>query len=393
MRFASAISRREDVGEAADQLITSLRDQLRSEVDLVLLFLTYHYRDSADYLTERINSELSPKVLLGCTCEGVISGGQEIEREPAISAMAASLTGIDIKPFHLSIEHWEELFNSENPAELQSLIGSEHPKTRAYVLLGDPYTTPVAELLFVLDTLSPNIPKVGGMASGANQAGQNQLLLNDSIHREGVVGIRLAGDFDVDCVVSQGCRPIGETLLVTKAEGNLIETLGGKLALKVTQNILNSISEEEKELVKNGLFFGVVINEYQSEFARGDFLVRSVLGADPTRGAIAVSDAVRAGQTVRFHVRDADTADEDLRILMKTSGQHEIAPRGGLIFTCNGRGVRMFDMPNHDVRTVLEAVPETPVAGFFCNGEFGPVGGKTFIHGHTASVLLFRPRE
>lgn len=393
MRFASATSRREDVREAADELVGSLRDQLRSDIDLIIIFLTYHYRESASYLSERINSELSPTVLLGCTCEGVIGGDMEIEREPAISALAASLPGVDIKPFHLSIEQWDVLLAPENSSVMSTLIGSDHSETRAFIILGEPYTTPVVELLSALDTLSPHIPKVGGMASGANQAGQNQLLLNDAIHREGVVGIRLAGDFDVDCIVSQGCRPIGDKLLVTRAEGGLIATLGGKPALEVTQKILSTISDAEKDLVQNGLFLGVVINEYKSEFERGDFLVRSVLGADPARGAIAVSDAVRAGQTVQFHVRDADTADEDLRLLLKPASQHDSAARGGIIFTCNGRGVRMFDMPNHDVRSVLEAVPETPLTGFFCNGEIGPVGGQSFLHGHTASILLFRPRE
>jgi len=230
------------------------------------------------------------------------------------------------------------------------------------------------------------------MASSAERPGENALLLNGDLWEEGVVGIRIAGPIRVETVVSQGCRPIGETLLITKAEGNMLHSLGGRNALEVTQEILETLRPEEQELIrKEGLFLGIVVNEYQPAFERGDFLVRSIRGADPNNGALAVGENVRAGQTIQFHIRDARTADEDLRLLMARAAEDETAPTGGLLFSCNGRGVRMFDLPNHDVRGVLEAIPETPLAGFFAAGELGPIGGKNFLHSHTASIAIFRP--
>jgi small ligand-binding sensory domain FIST len=194
----------------------------------------------------------------------------------------------------------------------------------------------------------------------------------------------------IETVVSQGCRPVGRPVVVTRAEGQFIVELGKRPALEVAEEMLQALAPEEKALLQGGLFVGVVINEYQTGFDRGDFLVRGLMGVDRARGALAVGDMVRAGQTVQFHVRDADTAHEDLIELLKPQGAAS-PPAGGLVFSCNGRGTRMFAEPHHDARTAAEALPGVPVAGFFAMGELGPVGGRSFIHGHTASLALFRP--
>ncbi len=396
MQFATAITRCENVLDAVTHLVDSVRRQMSGEVDLLVLFLTPEYQDDAHQLSRALRLALSPRVLLGCTCEGVIGADREIEREPAISLLAARLPGVTLAPFHIGMEEWESLLDANDPAKLKRFLAlspEDTAPTRAYLVLADPFTTPIAELMRALDDLTPQAPTLGGMSSGAQQAGQNLLFLNGQILEDGAVGVRIAGPVKVDTVVSQGCRPIGETLLVTKAEGNRIAAFSGQNALELTRDLLNDLPERDKELLANGLFLGVVVNEYQAEFGRGDFLIRPVFGADSETGAIAVGETIRAGQTVQYHVRDARTADEDLRELMKRAGQDEAAPAGGLLFSCNGRGVRLFDMPNHDVRGVLEAVPETPLAGFFAQGEFGPIGGRSFIHGHTLSVALFRPLQ
>jgi len=394
MQFAAAITRFENVQEAVAHLVESIRRQMAGEVDLLVVFLTPDFQDDAQQLSRGLRLALSPRVLLGCTCEGVIGGDREIEREPGISVLAGSLPGVTLIPFHFGMEEWESLLDENDPSKLKrflALTPEASAPTRAFLLLADPFTTPIAELLQSLDDLAPHAPTLGGMCSGAQQAGQNLLFLNGQILEDGAVGVRIAGPVQVDAVVSQGCLPIGTPLLVTKAEGNRISALSGQNALDVTRDLLNGLPEPEKELLSNGLFLGVVVNEYQSGFGRGDFLIRPVFGADEETGAIAVGETIRAGQTIQYHVRDARTADEDLRELMKQAAKDEAAPAGGLLFSCNGRGVRLFDMPNHDVRGVLEAVPETPLAGCFAQGELGPIGGRSFIHGHTLSVALFRP--
>jgi small ligand-binding sensory domain FIST len=231
---------------------------------------------------------------------------------------------------------------------------------------------------------------IGGMASVIHQAGDCRLLLDAAVHDQGAVGVVLHGPVGLRSIVSQGCRPIGKPFVVTKAQDNFILELGGRPAVDQLRELWESLTPQEQRLVQQGLHVGRVINEYQSDFQRGDFLVRNVIGVDRNRGAVVITDRVRVGQTVQFHVRDAQTADEDLHALLQLDlHAHEKRPAGALLFSCNGRGSRLFEEANHDARAVRAAAGPIPLAGFFAQGELGPVGGRNFIHGFTASVALF----
>jgi small ligand-binding sensory domain FIST len=230
------------------------------------------------------------------------------------------------------------------------------------------------------------------MASSGRRPGQNVLLRNDQTFSEGFVGLSLGGPVAVETIVSQGCRPIGKPLVITRSRENVIEQLGGKPAMEALRDVVQSMPEPERDLLQNGLFMGRAISEYREQFGRGDFLVRNVIGADEESGSIALADYVKTGQTVQFHLRDAQTADEDLAMMLEAH-KGSTAPAGGLLFSCNGRGTNMFDQPCHDIRAARKSLPETPIAGFFAAGELGPVGGKNFVHGHTASLLLLRAGE
>ncbi len=258
------------------------------------------------------------------------------------------------------------------------------------MLLAEPFSFPADLLLRQLNQHRPGVPVVGGMASGAMHAGQNRLLLGSREITRGAVAVLVHGAIRLKTVVSQGCRPIGRPLVVTKAQGNAILQLGGRPAFEQLQAIYGELSPDEQQLARQGLHVGQVINEYQEQFGRGDFLVRNVQGADPATGAIAIGDVVRVGQTVQFHVRDAATADEDLNALLASAKENSKADcLGALLFTCNGRGKRLFDEPDHDARTVSKFWHDLPLAGFFAQGEIGPIGGRNFLHGFTASIVLF----
>ena len=398
MQFAAAMSRRLDSDEAAQEIIASLRRQMSGAIDLLTLFFTREHQENASRIASQVRQALNPRVLIGCSAEGVIGADREVEREPALSALAGCLPDVILTPFQIGYVEWEYVLD-EDKRPLRRRVGvkrdtrpGDWDEMRAFLVFGDPFTTPITELMEALDELGGGAPTLGGMASSGEQPGQNVLLLNDQVFDDGVVGVSIAGPIRVDTIVSQGCRAVGETLLVTRAEEQVIHTLGGKPALEMAQDILSDLTPEEQEQVQNGaLYLGIVTNEYQDAFGHGDFLVRSVLGADPETGALVIGDEIRAGQTVQFHVRDAQTAHDDLRQMMMQAATNDAAPLGGLLFSCNGRGLRLFDMPNHDVRGVLEAVPETPLAGFFAAGELGPVGGKSHLHGQTVSIVLFRP--
>ena len=387
MRFHCAISDDESSVEAVEDVIRQANDAIAGKVDAVFAFFTGHHADGAEDILERLWLELDPQALIGCSAEGVIGGEREIERQPGIAVLAAELPDVRLHPFHIAGRtDWRHVLSDED--ELKDRLGLGE-QTRAIIALGDPFTTPLDQFLEAVNAAGGAVPLVGGMASSARQPGHNVLLRNDQTFGEGLVGLSLGGPIAVETIVSQGCRPIGRPMVITRSRENLIEQLGGKPAMQALRETVNAIPESDRGLLEHGLFVGRAISEYREQFGRGDFLVRNVIGADEESGAIALADYVKTGQTVQFHVRDAQTADEDLTEMLAAKKGGAPAT-GGLLFSCNGRGTNLFDHPCHDITAARRAMPQTPIAGFFAAGELGPVGGKNFVHGHTASLLLLR---
>lgn len=386
MKFASAVSQAESGSAAAAELLHGVTGCGVDGADLAVLFLTAPLLREARELAEAIRTALAPRVFLGVSCEGIAGNATEVERRAGAALLVGTLPQVTLQPFHIAAEEWSDLLADDERLQQRVGAGEDH---RGQLVLADPFTTPVDELLPALDAAFHR-PTFGGMASAAQRPGGNLLFLNDAVFTDGAVGVGLGGPIRLDTVVSQGCRPVGQPMVVTKAERNLIQELGRRPALEVAQEMFSGLTDAERELFQNGAFVGVVINEYQESFGRGDFLVRGLMGADPKTGSLALGDLVRAGQTVQFHVRDAASAHEELTELLKPHGQ-DTPPAGALLFSCNGRGTRMFPAPDHDAATTRQLLADVPLAGFFAMGELGPVGGKSFIHGHTASLVLFRP--
>jgi small ligand-binding sensory domain FIST len=267
------------------------------------------------------------------------------------------------------------------------LVGA-WPDGGTLLLLADPFSFPADYLLERINDEHRGTPVIGGMAGGGTVPGQHRLFLGTQAHKFGAVGWLIRGPIRVRSLVSQGCRPIGEKLIVTSVERNLIHELGGKPALEQLQRIFRQLPTHEQELLQRGLHIGRVVSEYQDEFAMGDFLVRNVLGVDHESGTVAVGDFLRLGQTVQFHLREEQAASAELDRLL---GEHASAAsaQAALLFTCNGRGSHLFSTPNHDAALVAKRLGNIPLAGFFAQGEIGPVGGLSFLHGFTASLALF----
>jgi small ligand-binding sensory domain FIST len=386
MRFASFVSSHESTDVAVEQVLSAAREA-KIEPDVLFVFFTGHHAPESERMVEKLWLELDPRVAVGCSAEGVIGGNEEIERSPGVSILVGQLPDVRIHPFHIAMQDWRELLQS--PDELLERMGCGEV-TRAIIGFGDPFTTPVNQLLPLLDQIAPKAPLIGGMASAGRQPGENILVRNDETFSEGMVGLTLSGAIEVQTIVSQGCRPIGQPFVITKAHDNVIEQLGGKPALHAVRDTINGISEQDQQLLANGLLLGQAISEYRERFGRGDFLIRNLIGADKDSGTIALADYVRVGQTVQFHVRDARTADEDLSLMLQ-SQDPALPPAAGLLFSCNGRGTNLFEAPGHDIHAAHQALATTPFAGFFAAGELGPVGGHNFIHGHTVSMALLRP--
>jgi len=388
MPFAAAVSTEPVTARALDTVCAAARTQLQAAPDLAILFFSPHHLGAADLLAATAQQQLGARCVLGCVGESIIGNDREVEDGPALSLWLARWpAGAELTPFQLTLEE-----TSEGHALLgwPDALDEADPARSAVLLLGDPYTFPVDLFLEQMNESHPGVRVLGGMASGTQAPGECRLIHGDHTAHLGAVGVLLRGDLGLRCIVSQGCRPIGRHLVVTRAHDNVIDELGGKSPLRQLQDLWSALSPQEQQLMRHGLHVGRVINEYQGEFQRGDFLIRNVLGLDQESGALAITERTRVGQTVQFHVRDAATADEDLRALLQLDlAAHERKPAGALVFSCNGRGTRLFPEPHHDARAVRAEAGDVPLAGFFAQGELGPIGGQNFIHGFTASVGLF----
>ncbi|HEX2289368.1 MAG TPA: FIST N-terminal domain-containing protein, partial [Pseudonocardiaceae bacterium] len=322
------------------------------------------------------------RTTLGCSAAGVIGAGRGVEIEPAISVFAACFPGVRCTPLHL------ELVRTPDGAAITGMPDRREDDAVA-VLLADPYTFPIAAFVQRSNDDLAGLPLIGGVASGPRGGQSARLFLDGHSVPTGAVGVVLGGPVAAVPVVSQGCRPFGPPMIVTKAEGNVLLELAGTPALTKLEQIVAELPPEERQAVARGLHIGVAMDEYVEEHERGDFLIRGVMGADSERGAIAIAEVVEVGRTVRFQVRDAAAADDDLNESFSRFRAENGPVGGALLFSCNGRGKTMFPSADHDVLAVRAGLDTTGVAGFFAAGEIGPVAGRNHLHGFTASILVF----
>ncbi|MDP6822984.1 MAG: FIST N-terminal domain-containing protein [Dehalococcoidia bacterium] len=394
MRWSSAVSDISSLTRAVDDTAERVEIGLDGpSADLVFAFISSHHAPSYYSVVELVRSRFPGATVIGCSAGGVIGAGHEVEKTPGVALTAASLPGVVITPFEFESE---ELPSPDAaPAAWEALIGVPASDNPSIVLLPDPFTLPSDALVEGLDYAYPNSVKIGGLASGGTVTGANALFSDRGTRRSGAVGVALSGNVVVDSVVAQGCRPIGEPMVVTGCRENVITELSGELPLDVLRGLFDGGDERERRLIRRSLQIGVLMDPFQDQYEAGDFLIRNVIGADGDNGALAVGEKVREGQVVQFHVRDANSASDDLGAnLMRYLSDHpEASPSGALLFTCLGRGERLFGRVDHDTDLFQSVVGQMPVTGFFCNGEIGPIGGSTFLHGYTSSFALFRPKE
>lgn len=389
MRFASALSQLNNSHEAIREACQTAREQLGAKPDFALLFFSTHHVPQVDSIAATACELLETRNLLGCSGESIVAVRREVEHDPAIVVWLASWPGVTTTLMALGFERTPEGGVIQGwPDELSG----DWPAGAFTLLFGEPFSFPVEQLLDRMNEDRPGIPVIGGMASGGHDPGGNRLIRGTEILAEGAVAAVIHGPVELQTVVSQGCRPIGKPYVVTKAERNVIYELGGRPALLQLKELFDQLPSREQILVQRYLHVGRVVSEYREKFEQGDFLVRNVIGIDPGAGAIAIGDYIRPGQTVQFHVRDQEAADGELKQLLaeaRNRGKVDAA----LLFNCNGRGTNMFSQADHDAMAIDRTLGGPPLAGFFAQGEIGPIGGQNFMHGFTASIALFRSKE
>ena len=386
-RFGDGLAVDDDLLRAAEDAVAQAVAPLSGQrPDLLCVFVCGEDQDAVEAAGLRAMAAADAQTALGCTAGGVIGAGRGVEMTSAVSVWAASLPGVRCTPFHL-------LPDRVGDRMVVTGMPDRHEDDVVAVLLADPYTFPAGAFVERSNDDLPGLPFVGGLASGPGGRGSVRLFLDRHRVECGAVGVLLGGPVAARTVVSQGCRPFGPPMVVTRAEGNVIHELAGTPALSKLEQIVAELPPEQQQAVAQGLHIGVAMDEYAEQHERGDFLIRPVIGADRQSGAIAIGEVVEVGRTVRFQVRDAAAADEDLEELFAGFRSQGGSVEGALLFSCNGRGRAMFPSADHDVRAVRSGLGVTGVGGFFAAGEIGPVAGRNHLHGFTASILAFAGRQ
>lgn len=414
--MASSVSGLPDGVKAAGSVAAQCGEAIGDgPIDLAMLFFTGDHTPSIDRITQRIREDLRPECLVGVSASGVVGGRTELDRTPGISLLTLRLPGVTVHPIPGDelLGHTDD--SPEGLARVARVLGADEALRSAF-LVWDPFTCPMSRMLPLMNRARAEGrigTIVGGMASAGTSAGSNVLVMNDRLQRGGMVGVSLKGPVRVDTVVSQGCRGVGPTFVVTAAQRNVLLKLGGRPALDVVRELVESMSESDRKLLERGLFIGRAISEYKDRFGRDDFLIHNVVGVEESQNALLINELARVGTTVRFHVRDAESAEQDLAMLLDAQKLRD-PPAGGILVTCNGRGEEFFGKPNVDASAVVRAFtpgrpaeevakggqmvePERPggaggfpLAGFFAAGEIGPIGGESYVHGFTACLTLLR---
>jgi len=387
-RAAAVVSTLADTRAAAEEVAEGVRDELAgAPADLAFLFMSTEHAGEAETAAAAVVDILRPDALAGATGEAVIGTGRELEGVPAMSLLATSLPGGHARVHHLSVRDTGDGPAVEVPAELLPAAGEP------MLLVADPYSFPADAFLEGVEGRFGGAVAVGGLASGGEGPGEHAFICGRRVMRHGAVAVTVAGDVQLRVLVSQGCAPVGPEMVITSADGNVIHELAGRPAYERLTEIVGGLDDHGRELVQRGLLAGLVIDENRDEYGSDDYLMRAVMGGDADQGSLVVGDAVRVGQTFRFHARDAESADVDLRTALRASAANGDHPEAALLFACNGRGTNMYPDADHDAGAVTDELGPIPLAGMFCSGEIGPVGGQTFLHGFTATMALFTSRD
>jgi len=404
MRWTSALSTLASLEAAVDQVVEQAQASLSATPDLGFVFISSAFASEYSRLMPLLQERLSAPILLGCSGGGIIGtsdqdAAQEIEDSPALSLALAELPDVVITPFRITSTGLPDLDGP--PDRWIDLVGLSPQAKPSFVLLADPISGIMTDVLQGLDYAYPDATKVGGLASGGPAVQQGSLFYNGAALQGGVVGVALSGNVALDAIVAQGCRPVGPIYQVVEGDRNIILQVQDTTSdadprppLEALQELANDLTPEERELAQQALFVGVAQSEFKQVLEPGDFLIRNLMGVDPKGGALAIGDRARPGMRIQFHLRDAKTSADDLETLLRQYQQNQerqtASPVGALMFACLGRGERLYQEANFDSKLFNQYLQDTPLSGFFCNGEIGPVGQTTFVHGYTSVFGILR---
>lgn len=351
---------------------------------LAFVFASPDYGPHLGDFLELIQLHAHAPRIAGGSASGLVGTGQEAEGSSGFSLLLLHLpkTTLTLLPFS------EAESDDFSVADWRKKAGHA-ADSDAWIFFGNPMRIAAEPWLNAWSEAVQHAPVLGGLLSGGRGEDEIFTLLDRSSVEAGVL-VGLKGGVRLHSIVSQGCRPIGEPHAITGAHENVVTSIGSLPAYERLNESFESLASEEKARAAGNLFAGLALNEYVDDFKTGDFVIRNLLGADASTGSVELAAYPRIGQTLQFQLRDRHSAREDFQNLLRKQSRKRIRPVAALSFLCGGRGEALFGAPHHDAVCVQEAFGPIPNAGFFCNGEVGPIGGHNFVHGYSAAVALLQ---
>ncbi len=392
MKWSSGVSESPSLETAFEECYAKIKSELDGDPNLVMAFAGVDYANSYSTIPRLVSKKFPTATFIGCSGNGIIGDGREIENRPGFSLTAASLPAVKITPFHVTDEDLPD--GDDPPHKWEEILGVKSSDRPEFIILADPFSMRSQNLVKGLDYAFPGSTIIGGIASGGRQPEEKPLFFEKKDTLNGVVGVALSGNIQIDTIVAQGCKPIGELMRITRCRRNILEEINGQRPFDALGDIYMNLPEEDQKLFQHSLFLGVVMDPFNEDPAMGDFLIRNVLGADQEKGVVAIGELLQEGQIVQFHLRDSRTSADNLNDMLN-SYPNEISEddgAGALLFSCLGRGSYLYEKPDHDTDLFREKIGNIPLTGFFCNGEIGPVGGTTHIHGYTSAFGVIKSR-
>lgn len=417
MQWVSALSKQPSLEAAIAEVVEQATSALSAPPNLAIVFISSAFTSEYPRLMPLLQTYLPAIPVIGCGGAGVVGmtpsqQPREVEGAAAIALTLAYLPEVNVHPFHLEPDGLPDL--DSPPTAWAELIGVSPAEQPQFILFADSAFSRITDLLQGLDFAFAGSSKIGGLASGGFGSHSGALFCQYQTYRDGIVGVALSGNITIDTIVAQGCRPIGAPYLVAEGERNILLALEAqsnsslaapvgsatvsqkRTPLEMLQELIQTLNEADRTLAQHSLFVGVAQSEFKQTLEQGDFLIRQLIGVDPRVGAIAIGDRIRPGQRIQFHLRDSKASAEDLEVLLQryqlTALTTEARPKpvGALMFACTGRGEGLYGEPDFDSHLFQTYLPDVPLSGFFCNGEIGPVGGSTFLHGFTSVFGIIR---
>ena len=392
MKWASAVSDNPELQTCMSECVGEIKEGLGQPPDLIIAFVSSEFSTDYNKVVEIRKEMATDGVLIGCCGNGIIGAGKEIEHRPGFALAGATLPNISLHTFQVSDSQIPD--GDDAPDKWEQLVGLNAIDQPDFIILSDPFSIRISNLVQGLDYAFPNNTTIGGISSGGRGPGENVLYLNDELIRQGAIGLAITGDAKIDTIVAQGCKPIGKPLRITQCDRNLLKEIDGNPPFQILENLYSTLDDTDRKLFEHSLFIGMVMDPFNDDPTMGDFLIRNILGADKNNNIIAIGELLREGQIIQFHLRDSEASSNELRNLLTSADLPDlrIDECGALLFSCLGRGSYLFGKPDHDTDMLKQHIGEIPLTGFFCNGEIGPVAGSTYIHGYTSSFGIISPK-